>query len=164
VWGTGTPKDRDEVVGVYVTLLQSDTVQSYGHAKTDTRPVGAGLYKKPKDLIASESEECGHGKGVGVYDTLLQSDTVQSYGRGKQIRDLWDTLLQSDTVQSYDRENTDTRTVGVGLQKKPKDLITSEREECGHGEGVVVYDTLLQSDTVQSYGHTKTGTSPVGVG
>ncbi len=36
------------------------------------------------------------------------------------------TLLQSDIVQSYGR-TTDTRTVGVGLRKKPKDLIASER-------------------------------------
>ena len=54
--------------------------------------------------------------------------------------------------------------MAVGLRKRPKDLITREREECGHGEGVGVYVTLLQSDTVQTYGHTKAGTRPVGVG
>ena len=70
-------------MGVYTTLLQSDTVQSYGHPKGDTKPVGVDLRKKPKDLSESEREECGHGKGVGVYPTLLQSDTEQSFGRGK---------------------------------------------------------------------------------
>ena len=44
-------------VGVYTTLLQSDTVQSYGHGKSVTRPVGVDLRKKPKDLSAIESEE-----------------------------------------------------------------------------------------------------------
>jgi hypothetical protein len=63
--------------------LQSDTVQTYGRSKTGTRPVEVGLRKKPKDLIGSEREECGHAKGVGVYTTLLQSDTGQSYGRTK---------------------------------------------------------------------------------
>jgi hypothetical protein len=57
-------------VGVYSTLLQSDTVQSYGRSKAGTRPVGFGLRKKPKDLITSDREERGDGKGVGVYDTL----------------------------------------------------------------------------------------------
>ncbi len=85
---------------MYVTLLQSGTVQSYGLAKEDTRPVGVGLRKNPKDLIESEREERGHGEGVGVYTTLLQSDTVQAYGHTK----------------------TGTSPVGIGLSKKPKDL------------------------------------------
>ena len=76
--------------------------------------MGVELRKKPKDLSASEREECGHGKGVGVHATLLQSDTVQPYGRAK----------------------AGTRPVGVGLRKKTKDLSTSHREERGHGEGV----------------------------
>ena len=63
-------------VGVYATLLQSGTIQSYGRAKAGTRPVGVRLRKKPKDLIASEREERGHGEGVGVCATLLRSDTV----------------------------------------------------------------------------------------
>ena len=71
------------VKGVYDTLLQSDTVQPYGRPKSGTRTVGVELRKKPKDLIASEREECGHGKGVGVYVTLLQSDTVHPYGHTK---------------------------------------------------------------------------------
>ncbi len=54
---------------------KSDTrtvgVQSYGRAKEGTRPVGFELRKKPKDLIASEREESGHGKGVGVHVTLM---------------------------------------------------------------------------------------------
>ena len=37
-------------VGVYVTLLQSDTVQSYGRVISGTSPVGVDLSKKPKDL------------------------------------------------------------------------------------------------------------------
>ena len=41
-----------------------------------------------------------------------------------------------------------TKTVGVGLRKKPKDLSTSEREERGYGKGVGVYAILLQSDTL----------------
>ena len=49
-----------EVRDVYATLLQSDTVQPYGHVKAVTRPVGVELRKKPKDLSASESEERGH--------------------------------------------------------------------------------------------------------
>ena len=36
------------------------------HVNPDTRPVGVELRKKPKDLSASESEECGHGEGGGV--------------------------------------------------------------------------------------------------
>ncbi len=35
-------------VGVYATLLQSDTVQEDGRAKAGTRPVGVGLRKKTK--------------------------------------------------------------------------------------------------------------------
>ena len=62
---------------MYATLMQSDTVQSYGRAKiADTRPVGVELRKKPKDLSANKSEEFGHGEGEGVYGTLLQSDTL----------------------------------------------------------------------------------------
>ncbi len=61
--------------------------------------MGVELHKKPKDLIASEREERGHGKGVGVYATLLQSDTVQPYGRAK----------------------AGTRPVGVEMRKKPKE-------------------------------------------
>ncbi len=41
---------------VVVTLLKSDTVQAYGHTEADTRPVGVGLRKQPKDLITSELE------------------------------------------------------------------------------------------------------------
>ena len=41
----------------------------------------------------------------------------------------------------------------VGLWKKPKDLSTSEREECGYGEGVSTKDvresTLCTYDVVQ---------------
>ena len=59
---------------MYATLIQSDTVHSYGRAKSDTSRGGAELRKKPKDLIASERQERGHVKGVGVYDTLQQSD------------------------------------------------------------------------------------------
>ena len=55
-------------VGVYATLLQSDTVQPYGRAKSGTRPVGIDLHKKPKDLSASEREERGYGEGVSTED------------------------------------------------------------------------------------------------
>jgi hypothetical protein len=34
--------------------------------------------------------------------------------------------------------------VGVGLHKKSKDLIASEREERGHGKGLVVYVSLMK--------------------
>jgi hypothetical protein len=54
-----------EGVCVFASLMKSDTVQSYGRVKADTRPVGVELRKKPKDLSASEREERGHGKGVG---------------------------------------------------------------------------------------------------
>jgi hypothetical protein len=93
------------IVGVYGTLFQSDTVQTYGPGKEDTRPVGFGLHKKPKDLSPSDREECGYDKGVGVYDTLFQSDTVQE-----------DVLVKEDPSS-----------VGVGRREKPKDLSTSER-------------------------------------
>ena len=33
----------------------TDTVQTYGHTKTDTRTVGVELRKKAKDLSASET-------------------------------------------------------------------------------------------------------------
>jgi hypothetical protein len=105
--------------------------------------------KKSKDLIESEGEKCGNGKGVGVYVTLFQSDTVQSYGLS----------------------NTVTSPVGVGLRKKLKDLIGSAREERGHGECVGVYttqskikpnsqcrcDERLKTKTEESTGFTDTG-------
>ena len=53
---------------VYDTLLQSDTGQTYGLAKADTRPVGVELHKKPKDLSAHEREERGYGEGVSTED------------------------------------------------------------------------------------------------
>ena len=98
---------------MYATLIQSDTLYPYGRAKTDTRPGGVGLCKKPKDLSASDRQDREHGEGRDVYVTLLQSDTVQSFGR----------------------EKAGTRTVGVGLCKKPKDLSGSERQECEHVDG-----------------------------
>ncbi len=58
-------------VCVYAALIQSDTLQAYGRAKADTRPVGVGLSKKPKDLSVSEREEREHERGVRGYDTLL---------------------------------------------------------------------------------------------
>ena len=68
--------------GVYGTLIQSDTVHPYGHTKADTRPVVVDLRKKPKDLSASEREECGHGEGVSTEDvresTLCTHDVVCS--------------------------------------------------------------------------------------
>ena len=36
---------------VYVILLQSDTVQSYGRAKADTRSVGVDLGKKQRTRV-----------------------------------------------------------------------------------------------------------------
>ena len=47
---------------VYATLLQSDTVQSYGRVKADTSPVGVDPRKKPKDLSPSDKEERGYGR------------------------------------------------------------------------------------------------------
>ncbi len=55
-------------VGVYATLLQSDTGQPYGRAKAGTRPVGVERHKKTKDLSASERVECGYGEGVSTDD------------------------------------------------------------------------------------------------
>ncbi len=51
-WGTGTPKDKDDV-----SLFEVE-------------------FQKPRHLSASESEKLGNGEGVGVYDTLIQSDTL----------------------------------------------------------------------------------------
>ncbi len=59
-------------MGVYDTLIQSDTLEGYVRGKTVTRSVGVGRLKKPKDLSEIEREECGHGKGMCVYVTLLQ--------------------------------------------------------------------------------------------
>jgi hypothetical protein len=59
-------RGHGEGVGVYATLLQSDTGQPYGRAKAGPRPVGVGLRKKPKHLSASEREERGHGEGVSA--------------------------------------------------------------------------------------------------
>ena len=50
----GEERDHGEGRDVYVTLFQSDTVQSYGRVKVGTSPVGVELCKKPKDLCASE--------------------------------------------------------------------------------------------------------------
>ena len=73
---------------MYATLLQSDTVQSYGHSKTDTRPVGVGLRKKPMDLSASEREKIGHGE-VGMCILLCFSQIQYSHMvTQKQTRDL----------------------------------------------------------------------------
>ena len=58
----GRGEDRD----VYATLLQSDTVQSYGRTKSGKRPVGFDLRKKTKDLSESERAERGHGEGVST--------------------------------------------------------------------------------------------------
>ena len=41
---------------MYDTLIQSDTVQSYGREKSDTSLVGVESRKKPKDLSGSETE------------------------------------------------------------------------------------------------------------
>ena len=60
---------------------------------------GVGLRKKPKDLSASESEECGHWEGRDVYANLTSS------------------LLRSDTVQAYGRAKGGTRPAGVELRK-----------------------------------------------
>ena len=46
---------------MYVTLLQSDTVQPYVRAKEGMRPVGVELRKKQMDLRAIEREERGWG-------------------------------------------------------------------------------------------------------
>ena len=46
---------------MYTTLLQSDTLQSFGHVKADTSPGGVGLRKKTKDLSVHEREEREHG-------------------------------------------------------------------------------------------------------
>ena len=40
--------EHGEGVGVYATLLQSDTVQPYGRAKAGTRPVGVELRKNQR--------------------------------------------------------------------------------------------------------------------
>ena len=49
--------------------------------------------------------------------------------------------------RSYGRSKVVTSPGEVDLRKKPKDLSTSESEECGHGKGGGVYTTLIRSDT-----------------
>ena len=56
---------------MYPTLLQSDTLQTYGHGKSDTRCGGVRLRKKPKDLSASEREDRDHGEGRDVLTTSV---------------------------------------------------------------------------------------------
>ncbi len=53
------------------------------------------------------------------------------------------TLTQSDTVQPYGHSKEVTRSVGVELRKKSKDLSVHEKDESGHGKGVRVYDESL---------------------
>jgi hypothetical protein len=48
----------------------------------------------------------------------------------------------SDTLKPNGHPEKGTRT-GVWLRNKPTDLSACVSEECGHGEGGVVYDTLL---------------------
>ena len=56
---------------------------------------------------------------------------------------MYTTLLQSDTLYPHGRAKEVTRTVGVELRKKPKDLSGSESEESGYGEGGGVHTTVL---------------------
>ena len=67
----GVECEYEESVGVYDTLLQSDTLYPYDLTKESTSPEGVVLRKKPKDLSGSEREDRGHGEGGGVYGTLL---------------------------------------------------------------------------------------------
>jgi hypothetical protein len=104
-----------EGVGVYVTLLQSDTVQTYGRTKAGTRPVGVGLRKRPKDLIASERGVWSWGGcGCVCYSSSVRYST-----------DIWSHKSRYKTCGGW-----------TWLCKKPKDLIVSEREERGRGQGV----------------------------
>ena len=50
---------------MYVTLMESDTVESGGRTEEDTRP--GRTWKKPKDLSVCENEERGCGEGGCVY-------------------------------------------------------------------------------------------------
>ncbi len=50
---------------MYDTLIQSDTLYTYGRVSEGTRTVGVGFRKKQKDLSASEREECGYGRVWG---------------------------------------------------------------------------------------------------
>ena len=66
---------------MYATLMQSDTLKSYGRAKAGTRPGGVDLCKRPKDLSASERGKHGHGEGVSTEDvreSVLWYDVVCS--------------------------------------------------------------------------------------
>ena len=66
-----SPSEREERghgkgVGVYATLMHSDTLQSYGRTRAGTRTVSA-----------SEREECGHGEGVSKED--VRESTLCTY-------------------------------------------------------------------------------------
>ena len=67
--------------------------------------------KKNKDLSVSEREEREDGETGDVYPTQIQ--------------------------YSHMVASNQSQTLGVELRQKPKDLSTSESEECGHGEGVM---------------------------
>ena len=68
-------------VGVYVTLLQSDTVQPYGHVKANCGGLTTQKDKGP-ECNSSEREECCHGEGVSTEDVresaLCTYDVVYS--------------------------------------------------------------------------------------
>ncbi len=68
-----------------------------------------GLCKKPKDLSASEREECEHGEGRDVYGTLSQTDTYST--------DIWARKISHEVC-------------GGWYVQKTKDLSASESEEC----------------------------------
>ncbi len=110
----GEECDHGEGVGVYDTLLQSDTVQTCGCAKEDTRPVGDGLRKKPKDLSGSEREDRVDGESVSMGDvcesSLFTYDIVCSQ---KTIRlSLGKTLFIMNRFVYYKRNNK-TRVVDL---------------------------------------------------
>ena len=67
-------------VGVYPTLLLSDTVHPYGRAKSDTRPVGVDLRKMTIVVMGR----------VGVCMLLYYSQIYYSHMVVQnQVRDMW---------------------------------------------------------------------------
>jgi hypothetical protein len=93
---------------MYATLMESGVIEPSGRAERGTRP--GRTRRKPKDLSACESEECGYGEGGGMYPTLMESDAA---------------------VEPSGRTEGDTRTGRT--RKKPKDLSACESEERGSG-------------------------------
>jgi hypothetical protein len=87
---------------VYVTLMESDVVETSVRTEGDTGP--GRTREKPKDLSACESGECGRGEGVVLQEpSRLSLDTHR-----REVTGAYGTLStdihrkpQLKSVQSY---------------------------------------------------------------